>query len=76
MKSMEELVNCYFRPGRLPHLWCPGCGNGVILGALLKAIDAEGLEAYHFEVKRTERLNVSDAFSQAVMDRAVRLQPA
>lgn len=44
MKSMEELVNCYFRPGRLPHLWCPGCGNGVILGALLKAIDAEGLE--------------------------------
>ena len=44
MKSMEELVDFYFRPGRLPHLWCPGCGNGVVLGALLKAIDAEGLE--------------------------------
>ena len=43
MKSMEELVNEYFRPNRLPHLWCPGCGNGVVLGALLKAIDAEGL---------------------------------
>ena len=43
MKSMEELVDYYFRPGRLPHLWCPGCGNGVILGALLKAIDAENL---------------------------------
>ncbi|MBQ8699254.1 MAG: 2-oxoacid:ferredoxin oxidoreductase subunit beta [Schwartzia sp.] len=41
---MEELVDFYFRPGRLPHLWCPGCGNGVVLGALLKAIDAEGLE--------------------------------
>ena len=44
MKSMEELVDFYFRPRRLPHLWCPGCGNGVVLGALLKAIDAEGLE--------------------------------
>ncbi len=43
MKSMEELVNEYFRPNRLPHLWCPGCGNGVVLGALLKAIDAENL---------------------------------
>ena len=43
MKSMEELVNEYFRPNRLPHLWCPGCGNGIVLGALLKAIDAEGL---------------------------------
>lgn len=43
MKSMEELVDFYFRPNRLPHLWCPGCGNGVVLGALLKAIDAENL---------------------------------
>ena len=43
MKSMEDLVRFYFRSGRLPHLWCPGCGNGVVLGALLKAIDAEGL---------------------------------
>ncbi|MBO5516407.1 MAG: 2-oxoacid:ferredoxin oxidoreductase subunit beta [Schwartzia sp.] len=40
---MEELVDFYFRPNRLPHLWCPGCGNGVILSALLKAIDAENL---------------------------------
>ncbi len=44
MRTMEELVNYYFRPGRLPHLWCPGCGNGVVLSALLKAIDAEGLD--------------------------------
>lgn len=43
MKTMEELVNFYFRPGRLPHLWCPGCGNGVVLGALLKAVDRLGL---------------------------------
>ena len=28
--GMEQLVEKYFRPGRLPHIWCPGCGNGVI----------------------------------------------
>lgn len=33
-------------------------------------IGAEGLEGYHIEVKRVERLNVSDAFAQAVMDSA------
>ena len=44
MKNMEEIVETYFRPGRLPHLWCPGCGNGIILGAILKAVDQEGFE--------------------------------
>ena len=36
-------------------------------------IDAEGLEAYHIECKRVERLNVSDAFAQAVIDSAGRI---
>lgn len=43
MSQMEELVEKYFRPGRLPHLWCPGCGHGVITGAIVKAIDKQGL---------------------------------
>ena len=30
--NMEEMINKYFRPGRLPHIWCPGCGNGVVTG--------------------------------------------
>ena len=38
-----ELVEKYFRPGRLPHLWCPGCGNGVVLSAMVEAIDRMGL---------------------------------
>lgn len=38
----EELVEKYFRPGRLPHLWCPGCGHGIITGAIVQAIDQEG----------------------------------
>ena len=43
MSEMENLINKYFRPGRLPHIWCPGCGNGVITGAIVKAIDKQGL---------------------------------
>ena len=35
---MEELIEKYFRR-RLPHIWCPGCGNGVITAAIVKAID-------------------------------------
>ncbi len=37
--SMEELIDQYFRPGRLPHIWCPGCGHGVITGCIVKAVD-------------------------------------
>ena len=37
--SMEELIDEYFRPGRLPHIWCPGCGHGVITGCIVKAVD-------------------------------------
>lgn len=42
--SMEQLIDKYFRPGRLPHIWCPGCGNGIITGAIVKAIDKLALE--------------------------------
>lgn len=42
--SMENLIDKYFRPGRLPHIWCPGCGNGVITGCIVKAIDKQGLD--------------------------------
>ncbi|NCD08835.1 MAG: 2-oxoacid:ferredoxin oxidoreductase subunit beta [Negativicutes bacterium] len=35
---MEEMIDKYFRPGRLPHIWCPGCGNGVVTGCIVKAV--------------------------------------
>jgi len=28
---------------KFPHLWCPGCGNGIVLGSLVRAIDKAGL---------------------------------
>lgn len=33
----------YLRPNKLPHIWCPGCGHGIVLKALLRAIDKSGL---------------------------------
>lgn len=41
--GMQQLVEKYFRPGRLPHIWCPGCSNGIVTGAIAKAIDKVGL---------------------------------
>ncbi|MGL5514081.1 MAG: thiamine pyrophosphate-dependent enzyme, partial [Sporomusa sp.] len=41
---MEQIIDKYFRAGRLPHIWCPGCGNGIVTGALVKAIDRLSLE--------------------------------
>lgn len=28
----------HFRQNRLPHLWCPGCGNGIVMKAIVEAI--------------------------------------
>lgn len=28
---------------KFPHVWCPGCGNGIVMGALLRAIHSLGL---------------------------------
>ena len=29
----------YLRTENLPHIWCPGCGHGIVLKAMLRAID-------------------------------------
>ncbi len=29
----------YLRVARLPHIWCPGCGIGIALGSVMRAID-------------------------------------
>lgn len=28
------------RPGKLPHIWCPGCGHGIAMKGLIRAMDA------------------------------------
>ena len=34
----------YLRTDRLPHIWCPGCGLGMILGTMLRAINKAHLD--------------------------------
>ena len=29
----------YLKPGRIPHIWCPGCGLGIVLSAFIKGMD-------------------------------------
>lgn len=36
-------VKEYLRERFLPHLWCPGCGHGEVLGGLVRAIEQLGL---------------------------------
>lgn len=32
----------YLKEGVTPHMWCPGCGNGIVLAALLRAFEELG----------------------------------
>ena len=34
----------YLRMDKMPHIWCPGCGHGIVLGALIRAIHTVGLD--------------------------------
>lgn len=37
-------IERYLRKDKFPHIWCPGCGNGIVLGAFLRAIDKLNLD--------------------------------
>ncbi len=37
-------VKDYLRERFFPHMWCPGCGHGIVLNSLLRAVEALGLE--------------------------------
>jgi 2-oxoglutarate ferredoxin oxidoreductase subunit beta len=32
----------FLKDGRIPHIWCPGCGNGIALTAFVKAVEKSG----------------------------------
>lgn len=34
-----SVIEKYLRIDRVPHMWCPGCGNGIVLGAFIRALD-------------------------------------
>ncbi len=41
--NLSNLCYKYMRPEHLPHIWCPGCGNGIILRDVVQAIENLGL---------------------------------
>jgi 2-oxoglutarate ferredoxin oxidoreductase subunit beta len=44
MKSERHLIYQYLRhEKKFPHVWCPGCGNGILLGSLIRTIHKLGL---------------------------------
>jgi 2-oxoglutarate ferredoxin oxidoreductase subunit beta len=39
MTTIQHPLEDATRSGMIPHIWCNGCGNGVILGEFLRALD-------------------------------------
>ena len=50
----SDLVHLYMRIDHLPQIWCPGCGNGVIMRDVAVAID----ELIHDEDKPVSREDI------------------
>jgi 2-oxoglutarate ferredoxin oxidoreductase subunit beta len=45
MAEVTQLIHKYLRhEKKFPHVWCPGCGNGIVLGALIRALDRTGFK--------------------------------
>ncbi|MCD4766739.1 MAG: 2-oxoacid:ferredoxin oxidoreductase subunit beta [Methanosarcinales archaeon] len=43
MIRTSETMYKYLRPDKtFPHVWCPGCGIGIVMGALVRAIERTG----------------------------------
>ncbi|MCX5805874.1 MAG: 2-oxoacid:ferredoxin oxidoreductase subunit beta [Proteobacteria bacterium] len=43
MDEVTRLIHKYLRHDKkFPHVWCPGCGIGIMLGSLIRAIDGCG----------------------------------
>ncbi len=44
MPEKEHLAHSYLRQTkRFPNVWCSGCGIGIVMGALIRAVDRIGL---------------------------------
>ena len=40
----EHVFDKYLRADKLKTMWCPGCGNGIVLQALIRALDESGAD--------------------------------
>ncbi len=44
MAKKEHNIKQYMRERFFPHIWCPGCGHGIVLGSLLRAVEELDLD--------------------------------
>ncbi len=44
MEKFSDLTFRYMRIDHLPHIWCSGCGNGILMRDVVVALDRLGLE--------------------------------
>lgn len=44
LKAENLSIERYLRQDRMPHIWCPGCGIGLIADCFLKAIDRSNID--------------------------------
>lgn len=43
VKQKSNVVLDYLRPRKkFPNVWCPGCGNGIVMGSFIRAVDKLG----------------------------------
>jgi 2-oxoglutarate ferredoxin oxidoreductase subunit beta len=38
-------VEPYLRMDRMPHIWCPGCGIGIVVNCFVRALNQSGVDA-------------------------------
>jgi 2-oxoglutarate ferredoxin oxidoreductase subunit beta len=38
-QQMTHPLSKYLRADMIPHIWCPGCGNGIVLNCFVHALD-------------------------------------
>jgi 2-oxoglutarate ferredoxin oxidoreductase subunit beta len=43
-QEYDTFLSKYFRTERFPHIWCPGCGLGTAMQALIRALDKSGMD--------------------------------
>jgi len=39
VQEMAHPFEKYLRSAMMPHIWCPGCGNGIVLNCFIHALD-------------------------------------
>ena len=39
----KHVYDKFLRQDKLPHIWCPGCGNGIVTNAIIRAIERTGI---------------------------------